>query len=576
MIDNKDFEQIIDWNKQSATILGQLPDDVFVPKDVTYSVQHRTPSQIKMALVDAAESTLVMPRGTGKTEYIHAYRSHKCATRMPGARGGFVGRSYAKLMENILPGLIKGWKILGWQRNVDFWVKEKPPKSLGIPAPYGESLDSSHSIFFKTGAAMSMISQDRKGSANSMTLHWVQGDELKFLDQNSIQTELRQANRGDTHLEFSHLPEFHSWLWTTDMPTAREGLWILEQEKLMQPNRVQLLLDIQYERYRLVEKLMLSDTSRRKGVLQKIAQLDKYWDGIRRHTFWYHEPKGHDNIEGFGKKQILDLKRSLPKFIFDTSILNKRPFLSENAFYPDLKEKVHCYDASNEAFLNNNLDAILDRGMALDDCRKDGDLNDDLPIHAGFDYGLNFNCLCVGQIQRNKLLFLNAMYVKHPQGLQDLLKNFVVYYRFHRTKKFIFHYDHTAFQGRNALIDIKYADEVINYLRANGWQVEKNYIGHTPSPETRFEDWGKSLRGGSNEIYGTFFNRDNCEYLLTAMRMTNFKQGTKSYQKDKDDEKNLAIDQRETTHFPDAADTLLSGTKVYKLRERGTDFDVAA
>ncbi|WP_028665935.1 hypothetical protein [Runella zeae] len=575
-IENKDFEEIIHWNKQSSITLGQLTDDVFVPSEVNFQVQHRTESQIKMAFVDANESTLVMPRGTGKTEYIHAYRSFKCMTRMPGARGGFVGRSYAKLMENILPGLIKGWKALGWRRNEHYWVKEKPPKSLEIPAPYGESLDSSHSIFCYTGAAMSMISQDRKGSANSMTLHWVQGDELKFLDRNSIDTELRQANRGDTHLEFSHLPEFHSWLWTTDMPTSREGMWILEQEKKMQPDRVQLLLDIQVERYELVEKLMLADVSRRKGILDKIAQLDKYWDAIRAHTFWYHEPQGHDNIDGFGKKQILDLKRTLPTFIFRTSILNKRPYLSENAFYPDLKDRLHCYDATDEGYIDRNLDAILDRDMKLDDCRKDADLDTNLPLHIALDYGSSFNALCVGQIQKNRLLFVNAMYVKHPQRLAHLITNFVNYYRFHPTKTVIFHYDHTAFQGSNALIDIKYADEVIGLLKAAHWNVIKNYIGHTPSPETRYEDWGKSFKGTDPSVYPVLFNRDNCEYLLTAMRLTSLKEGSKNYQKDKTDERNPNVDQLETTHFPDAADTLLLGTKFFKRKSKGLDFDVAA
>ncbi|WP_428663498.1 hypothetical protein [Runella sp.] len=575
LIDNDDIIDLIKWNPASGAVLGQLMDDIFLPEVQEFVVKHRTLSQFKAMMVDANEMTMVMPRGTGKTEKIHAHRSHKCSTRMPGARGGFVGNSYLKLFENILPGLVKGWKDLGWKRGVDFSIKERFPKSMGVPEPYGETLDSSHAIFMRNGSAIQLISQDRKGSANSMTLHWVQGDEKKLLDKNMIDTELRQANRGDMHLDFAHLPEFHSWLWTTDMPTDQDTMWVLEEEKVAHPDRVQLLLDIQYEKYELIQKLLIAHESRRKGILQKIASLDQYWDAIRKYTFCYHEPKGHDNMEGFGIKQILDLKRTLPSFVFRTSILNERPYLTDNAFYPDLRDKLHCYDATDFKYVDDNIDRILNQeGFLLDDCRKDADYNPHLPLCGGFDYGAIISTLTLGQAKHFDLPVINSMYVKHPQRLKDLLAKFVDYYRFAKCKVFYYFYDHTAI-ATNASSDISYADEVVNFLEANGWKVHKCYMGHTPSFDKRYEAWGVALKGGSDKVFNVSFNRTNCEYLLTAMRLTQIKQGTKTYQKDKRNETKLKIDQRETTHFTDAVDTLLLGANKFLLTDKMIGFDVA-
>lgn len=575
LIDNSDIIDLIKWNPLSGAVLGQLADDILLPEEQKFLVKHRTLSQFKAMMVDANEMTLVMPRGTGKTEKIHSYRAHKCCTRMPGARGGFVGNSYLKLFENILPGLVKGWKDLGWKRNVDFWIKERPPKHLMIPEPYGETLDSSHAIFTKTGAALQLISQDRKGSANSMTLHWVQGDEKKLLDKNMIDTELRQANRGDTELEFAHLPEFHSWLWTTDMPTDQDTMWVLEEENNAHPDRVQLLLDIQFEKYELLQKLMIAHESRRKGILEKIASLDQYWDAIRKFTFFYHEPKGHDNMEGFGIKQILDLKRTLPSFIFNTSILNKRPYLTDNAFYPDLRDKLHCYDATDFKFVDDNWEKILsEEGFAFDDCRKDVDYNTHLPIDVALDYGASINPLSIGQVQYNVLKTINTMYAKHPQRLKDVIFQCVDYYRYAKCKVIIFHYDHTAI-ATNASSDISYADEVIKIFEENGFKVIKNYMGHTPTPEKRYEAAGIAFKGGDEKVLAALFNRGNCTYLLTSMRLTRIKQGSTTYQKDKGNERDLKLDQRETTHFSDSWDTLLLGASKYHLHNKHLGFDVA-
>ena len=571
IVKSLDWETFLTDNPSVALMLGGHGGDVTIPGNIEVNQTHATESQHKFYSIDAKRSMMVMPRGTGKSEKILAKRAIDCITKMPRCRIALVGVSYAKLLENVLPAIVKGFESYGWKRNEDFWIRERPPKRLGIPPPYVGSLKSEHTLYFKNGSVLSLISQDREGSANSMTLHGVIGDELKLLDKPSLDSEIAAANRGDEYL-FPDCPLFHSEAYTTDMPTEKESMWILEQDALNDTENVQLLLDIQLEIWELSEELLTVAPVRRKGILKEISNLQALWDQLRAVTFWYYEPKGHDNVDGFGKANIVRLYRTLPDFVFKTSILNIRPFLTADAFYPDLK-KSHSYilGATNYSLIDS---VPFEQLKELDDCRKDADLDHSRPLSIGMDFGASISCLVVGQKFGKKLRVQNAMYVKHPQRLGDLLEQFCHYYRTFKTKRVKFYYDHTAI-GTNAQTKVTYADDVESALTKEGWKVERVYIGKTASPMRRYEMWGRSLRGGDEHTPETIFNRLNCVYLLTAMRLARLKQGTQRYEKDKSDERKLStIDQRETTHFTDAVDTLLVGETKHNLNKHGLKFNV--
>lgn len=571
IVKSLDWDQFLVDNPNLAAMLGGHTEGAILPENIEVNHSHATESQHKFYAVDPKRAIMVMPRGTGKSEKILAKRAIDMLEKMPRCRIALVGVSYAKLLENVLPAIVKGMESYGWVRNQDFWIRERPPKRLGIPHPYVGSLKSEHTIYVKNGSVMSLISQDREGSANSMTLHGVIGDELKLLDKPSLDSEIAAANRGDEFL-FPDCPLFHAEAYTTDMPTEKESMWILEQEGLNDTENVQLLLDLQLEIWELSQDLLTSAPSRQKGILKEIQGLQGLWDQLRAVTFWYYEPKGHDNIDGFGKANIVRLYRTLPDFVFKTSILNIRPFLTADAFYPDLK-RTHSYvlGATDYSIIDNIPFELLHQ---LDDCRKDADLDHSRPLSIGMDFGASISCMAIGQKFGKKLRVQNAMYVKHPQRLDDLLENFCKYYRTFRTKRVRFYYDHTAI-GTDARSRVSYADDVETYLRKEGWMIERIYIGKTKSPMKRYEMWGRSLRGGDDNTPETIFNRLNCVYLLTAMRLARLKQGSNRFEKDKTDERKLStIDQRETTHFTDAVDTLLVGETTAVLNDKNLKFEV--
>ena len=537
--------------------------------DVSTVSRHYNKPQLRSMSVGANEEYAVWGRGTGKSEGLISPRSFRNVEVMPRGHGCFVGSTYLQLLERTLPPVIKGWEQMGWVRGRDFWVRERPPKKLNIPQPIVGPITTEHCIFFRNGAVASMVSQDRPGSANGKTVHWIVGDEAKFLDKAKLDNELLMTNRGDDRY-FGGIPEFHSLLFCTDMPTSKAAMWILEEEKRMNPDRIKGILNIRTKIHSLYESL-LAYPAKRNAILKEIAKYQAAWDKLRANTVYFSEASTLDNIHGFGAKAIARLREKLPPFIFQTAILNRRPFLTAHAFYPDLDEQ-HFYDKEDHAFLDSFDFSQFGKGL-FNDSRKDADVDKYAPLDVGMDYGAHINALMVGQPHGREYRMLKELYVRHPERVQDVARAFCDYYRHHPCKTINYFFDHTAI-GTSATSSVSPKDVFKEYLMSEGWTVEDQYIGHTPDPENRYELWGRSLRGGDARLFRVVFNRHNCEFVRISMQQTQIQQGTNGFRKDKKDEKNLDLDQRETTHFSDAADTLLYGAHLlHRFETERQSFD---
>ncbi|RIV20534.1 hypothetical protein DYU11_21045 [Fibrisoma montanum] len=567
---------LVDDLSAAARLAGVDLNALGLSDDVRVISKHYNKPQMRSMLVGANEEYAVWGRGTGKSEGLIAPKTFRNVEVMPRSHGCFVGATYLQLLERTLPPVIKGWEQMGMVRGRDFWIRERPPKKLGIKQPIVGPLTAEHCIFFKNGAVASMVSQDRPGSANGKTVHWIAGDEAKFLDKPKLDNELLMTNRGDERF-FGGIPEFHSLLFCTDMPTSKSAMWILEEEKRMKQqwkdlgfDRIQFILSIRANIYALYEKLLVYP-ARRNAILTEIAELQQQWNKARINTVFFSEASTLDNIHGFGAKNIARLREKLPPFIFDTAILNRRPFLSENPFYPDLDD-CHFYDLIDYGFVNSLNTDQFGKGL-LDDSRKDLDVDKYRPLDVALDYGAKINTLVVGQPSGREYRMLKELYVRTPERVQDLARLFCRYYRHHPTRTVNYFYDHTAI-GTSPISDVSAMEVFADYLGREGWNVEHQYIGHTPTPEHRYELWGRALRGGDAQIYRAMFNRENTEFLRISMQQAQIKQGSQRFEKDKSDEKNLSLDQRETTHFSDAVDTLLTGAHMlHKFGSSGDTFD---
>lgn len=156
------------------------------------------------------------------------------------------------------------------------------------------------------------------------------------------------------------------------------------------------------------------------------------------------------------------------------------------------------------------------------------------------------------------------------------MKKTLHYYRFHRYKVVIYYYDHTAI-SQDGKVDYSYAQELVNAFRAHPeWKIIPIYIGVTPPAKVRYELAGEVFRREHEKIRSIAINRENCGFLLESLRNAQIKKGTsltEDYRKNKDDERNLELDQKKTTHKSDAFDTLLVGVCNFDPRTVMSGFE---
>ena len=135
-------------------------------------------------LIGANISVIVAGRRTGKTDSIAAPFVLRNMQRMPGSTGGIVVPTFKHGLTNTLPGLLAAWKRWGYIRGVHYVIGRKPPKTFARPIT--EPADYEHVVSFYNGSCAIIVSQDRPGSSNSLTLSWLLIDEAKFIDYNKL------------------------------------------------------------------------------------------------------------------------------------------------------------------------------------------------------------------------------------------------------------------------------------------------------------------------------------------------------------------------------------------------------
>lgn len=170
-------------------------------------------------LIGANTTIIVAGRRTGKTDSIAAPFALRNMQRMPGSTGGIVVPTFKHGLTNTLPGLLAAWKRWGYIHGVHYVVGRRPPKSFARPII--EPNDYEHVISFYNGSCAVIISQDRPGSSNSLTLSWLLVDEAKFIDYAKLKDETLPAN-GGIKSHFGRHSFNHSIMILSDMPQTQK------------------------------------------------------------------------------------------------------------------------------------------------------------------------------------------------------------------------------------------------------------------------------------------------------------------------------------------------------------------
>ena len=510
-------------------------------------------------LIGAKEEYGVWGRATGKTQGPIAQRSAHAANLMPRGATGIVGTTYVQLLDRTLPPLIKAWEKLGYETNVHFWVRRRPPESLGIPAAIYPVLNPEHSIFWWNGHVFHLISQDRPGLANGKNLDAIICDEARFLNHDRYMDDIAPTNRGNREI-FGHLAEHHMITMFTDMPTSPKGKWIFEKAKQVDHEKIQQIINLQleYNKMAVVSAGKSVSTNKRNYLSRQLHNYAYVLNELRRDSVWYGEASSLDNIEILGEDQIKQWRREMMWPVFQASILNKRTVHTENGFYSLLDPDVHGYDDVDYGYVES-IGIHVPHGT-LNDCRKDRDLIKNKPLDIAMDYNAAINSLVVAQETDQFFRVLKSMFVTNQEKkiLPDLIDDFCSYYSYHNCQVVNYYFDHTAVGSDSTRLE-SLADIVCNQFIKRGWTVRRFYIGQQPRHDTRYRLWQSVLKESNRQFKPIRFNRENCKSVLTSMQLAGVRVGKNGFEKDKRSEANKLIPQEDATHLSDAMDTLYIG-----------------
>lgn len=515
-------------------------------------------------LIGANTTVIVAGRRTGKTDSIAAPFVLRNMQRMPGSTGGIVVPTFKHGLTNTIPGLLAAWKRWGYIEGIHYVVGRKTPKSFRQPII--DPKDYEHVISFYNGSVAVIISQDRPGSSNSLTLSWLLVDEAKFIDYQKLKDETLPAN-GGIKSHFGKHSFNHSIMILSDMPQTQKGSWFLHYRDKMDPELIKTIEATVYEIWRVKERIRSLNAKGEavppylKGYLRR---LDRDLNKMRSVAVYYREYSSIENLQLLGENYIKQMKRDLTPLTFQTSILCQRIGIAKDGFYSSMREG-HKYDAND----NQYLDTLgYDYDFSALDSRADKDVDPDAPICIGMDYNANINWIVAGQPRDRRLNVIKSFYVKFERKIPGLVEDFCRYYAEHRNKTVVYYYDATALGSNYAVNDQDFHYNVVKEFERRGWRVESVYLGNPMRHDEKYLLINNAFAGKQRLM--PFFNRSNNEDLILAVQSAGVSRGRNGFHKDKSGEK-LAESEEDLlehrTDGTDAFDTLYIGCEKFPYHD---------
>lgn len=515
-------------------------------------------------LIGANTTVIVAGRRTGKTDSIAAPFVLRNMQRMPGSTGGIVVPTFKHGLTNTIPGLLAAWKRWGFIEGIHYVVGRKPPKSFRQPII--DPKDYEHVISFYNGSVAVIVSQDRPGSSNSLTLSWLLVDEAKFIDYAKLKDETLPAN-GGIKSHFGKHSFNHSIMILSDMPQTQKGSWFLHYRDKMDPELIKTIEATVYEIWRVKERVRALNAKGQpvpeylKGYLRR---LDRDLNKMRSVAVYYREYSSIENLQLLGENYIKQMKRDLTPLTFQTSILCQRIGIAKDGFYSSMREG-HKYDAND----NQYLDTLgYDYDFSALDSRADKDVDPDAPICIGMDYNANINWIVAGQPRDHRLNVVKSFYVKFERKIPALVDDFCRYYAEHRNKTVVFYFDATALGSNYAVNEQDFRWWVVHEFERHGWQCEAVYLGNPMRQDEKYLLINQGFAGKQRLV--PFFNRSNNEDLILAIQSAGVSRGRNGFRKDKSGEK-LAESEEDLlehrTDGTDAFDTLYIGCEKFPYHD---------
>lgn len=521
--------------------------------------QYFNDGQLYCLYMDTRDEVVVAGRGFGKGA-IQARRLQECFQGMPGSMGGFVSPSVKRCLTNILPSMLIHLERWGFKRDLHYIVGKKPWKALHWKSPIFTPANWENTISFYNGSVCNIISQDRPGTSNSMSLDYIIIDEAKFINFEQLKDETFQANRGNEQF-FHDFPLHHGMTITSDMPITKKGSWFLNYKEQSDPELIEVIEGLIYARFRAVRQLKAMP-SRRADIEKKIERIDAKLRFFRSKCLLYKEFSSIQNLALLGDEFIRRAKRDLPPLTFMTSIMCIRIDISTDGFYGGMREDVNLYTAPSSKLALQDIRAEEGGGIP-NDCRQDSDLDQRLPIIISFDANENINWMVCSQVGRDgKLRVLKSFFVKYERKIPELIDDFNDYYQYHKRRQVIFYYDATFLPQNYGTHNLNIRDTIKHCLKQHQWSIREKYIGKPMSHILKNALINDMFRGRAE--HQVLINRDNNPDLLISITSA----GVYNGKKDKRGEKLAETEEdklESRTDGSDAFDTTCIGVEKFPV-----------
>lgn len=520
-------------------------------------------------LVGANTSVIVAGRRTGKTDSIAAPFALRNMQRMKGSTGGIVVPTFKHGLTNTIPGLLTAWKRWGYLNGVHYVIGRKPPKNFDKPII--EPQDYEHVITFYNGSCAVLISQDRPGSSNSLTLSWVLVDEAKFIDYAKLKDETLPAN-GGIKSYFGHHSFNHSLMILSDMPQTQKGSWFLNYKNQMDEELIDTICGTVYEIWKVKQRILEATKAGRQPasyLKSYLIRLDRALNQFRSVAVYYKEYSSIENLQLLGENYIKQMKRDLTPLTFQTSILCKRIGIAKDGFYSSMRES-HKYNSSDFTKLDEIFHDQLtnDPGVSHQLINigenTDSDVNPEAPICIGMDYNANINWIVAAQPSGRRLNIIKSFFVKFERKIPALIDDFCTYYQTHHNKTVIFYYDSTALGSNYAVNEQDFRWVIIHEFERHGWTVEAVYIGNPMRHDEKYLLINQGFAGKQRLM--PFFNRQNNDDLILAIQSAGIARGRNGFRKYKSGEKLAETEEdllEHRTDGTDAFDTVYIGCEKF-------------
>lgn len=469
------------------------------------------PVQMAIASVRYQKNiSLELGRGTGKSTIL-SEKIVKAVRTLPRATGLLVGSTFVQILSRTWPSTKEGLEMFGFYEDIHY-VVGKCGKKLGYQMPFQAPNKWHNVIHFYSGFILVLVSLDDPNSGRGLNSYLVLGDEAALFNHKRLFDNVSSTNRAKKP-QFEGNPLLNAEIYASSTPMTAEGRWFtdLEKEAIADPSEY-----IHFKANALINKKNLAPD-------------------------WFSRMK----------------KRATSDVQYNAEILNIRPKVTENSFYPQLNPKRHYYTASDYHRIIETPFQDVIQEITRDSSMLNTDIDPTKPLIISVDWGASINSMIVAQEFGNEFRVVKEFFVKSPKILDDLFKEeFIPFFKHQINRNIHFFYDRNG-NSKVANSQFTYAEQAIFWLDNAGYTViVETPHSLDPPHNVKFRVINLLLKHSGTEGFPTIkINRESCFYLTVSLENAPAKEDKNGLiKKDKSSERSKVIPQEQATHLSDTLD----------------------